>query len=161
MIFGCLNNSKLKERRKTPVYPRRVWSSCRGWHCKKKRWINYLRVAVFIACENYRFFSLLAAGDVSRGGTSATRRQIFHTYDVNLSGIQSLALIGQRSSYIVLAIVYEWQTKDKRLQRWNVNAMNICGIYSSLEEVFEFCWSSFEVEHNTLPKSTRKNDLLM
>ena len=70
-------------------------------------------------------FSLLAAGDVSRGGTSATRRQIFHTYDVNLSGVQSLALIGQRSSYIVLAIVYEWQTKDKRLQRWNVNAMNL------------------------------------
>ena len=25
-----------------------------------------------IACENSRFFSLLAAGDVSRGGTSAT-----------------------------------------------------------------------------------------
>ena len=136
MIFGCLNNCKLKERRKTPVYPWRVWSSCRGWHCKKKRWINYLRVAVFIACENSRFFSLLAAGDVSRGGTSATRRQIFHTYDVNLSGVQSLALIGQRSSYIVLAIVYEWQTKDKRLQRWNVNAMN-------LKQNSQYLWNIF------------------
>ena len=31
----------------------------------------------------------------------------------NLSGIQSEALIGRRSSFIVLAIVYEWQTKDK------------------------------------------------
>ena len=103
---------------------------------KKKRWINYLRVAVFIACENSRFFSLLAAGDVSRGGTSATRRQIFHTYDVNLSGIQSLALIGQRSSYIVLAIVYEWQTKDKRLQRWNVNAMN-------LKQNSQYLWNIF------------------
>ena len=32
-----------------------------------------------LACENSRFFSLLAAGDVSRGGTSATQRQKFHT----------------------------------------------------------------------------------
>ena len=43
----------------------------------------------------------------------------------DLSGIRSEALIGQRSSYIVLPIVYEWQTKDKRLQRSNVNAMNL------------------------------------
>ena len=34
-------------------------------------------------------------------------------------------LIGQRSSYIVLAIVYEWQTKDKRPQRSNVNVRNL------------------------------------
>ena len=33
-------------------------------------------------------------------------------------------VIGRRSSYIVLAIVYERQTNDKRLQRSNVNAMN-------------------------------------
>ena len=31
------------------------------------------------------------------------------------------------------------------------------GIYSALEEAFEFCWSLFADEHNTLPKSTRKN----
>ena len=43
----------------------------------------------------------------------------------NLSGIRSEALIGRRSSFIVLAIVYEWQTKDKRRQRSNVNAMNL------------------------------------
>ena len=42
-----------------------------------------------------------------------------------LSGIRSEALIGRQSSYIVLAIVYEWQTKDKRPQRSNVNAMNL------------------------------------
>ena len=42
----------------------------------------------------------------------------------NLSRIRSEALIGWRSSFIVLAIVYEWQTKDKKLQRSNVNAMN-------------------------------------
>ena len=43
----------------------------------------------------------------------------------NLSGIRSEALIGRRSSFIVLAIVYEWQTKDKRPQRSNVNVMNL------------------------------------
>ena len=35
-----------------------------------------------IACENIRFSSLFATGDVSRGGTSATQRQKFHTDDV-------------------------------------------------------------------------------
>ena len=42
--------------------------------------INFLKS--FIACENIRFSSLFAAGDVSRGGTSATQRQKFHTDDV-------------------------------------------------------------------------------
>ena len=50
----------------------------------------------YVACKNIRFSSLFAAGDVSRGGTSAT-----------LSGIWSEALIGRRSSNIVSAIVYE------------------------------------------------------
>ena len=83
----------------------------------------------------------------------------------NLCGMRSEALyIGRRSSFVVLAIVYEWQTKDKTPQRSNVNTMNllnktanICGIKSSLEEAFEFCWSSFADAHNTLPKSTRRN----
>ena len=35
------------------------------------------------ARENIRFSSLFAAGDVSRGGTSATQRQKFHTDDAN------------------------------------------------------------------------------
>ena len=53
--------------------------------------------------------------------------------------------------------------KRQRVTKSNVNAMtlnktvNISGIYSSLEEAFEFCWSSFADEHNTLPKSTRRN----
>ena len=34
-----------------------------------------------VACENIRFSSLFAAGDVSRGGTSTTQRQKFHTDD--------------------------------------------------------------------------------
>ena len=70
--------------------------------------------------------------------------------------------IGWRSSYIVLATVYEWQRKDKghkgQVKTWRISSktVNICGIYSSLEEVFEFCWSSLADEHNTLPKSTRR-----
>ena len=36
-----------------------------------------------LACENIRFSSLFAAGDVSRGGTSATQRQKFRTDDAN------------------------------------------------------------------------------
>ena len=35
-----------------------------------------------LACENNHFSSLLAARDVSRGGTSATQRQKFHTDDI-------------------------------------------------------------------------------
>ena len=42
-----------------------------------------------------------------------------------LSEIWSGALIGRRSSYIVLAIVYERPTNEKRSQRSNVNAMNL------------------------------------
>ena len=36
-----------------------------------------------IVCEKSRFSSLYAAGDDSRGGTSATQRQKFHNDDVN------------------------------------------------------------------------------
>ena len=42
--------------------------------------------------------------------------------------------------------------------RWISNkTVKIGGIYSSVEEAFEFCWSSFAGEHNTLVKSTRRN----
>ena len=37
----------------------------------------------WLACENIRFSSLFATGDVSRRGTSATQRRKFHTVDVN------------------------------------------------------------------------------
>ena len=36
-----------------------------------------------LACENIRFSSLFATGDVSRRGTFATQRQKFHTDDAN------------------------------------------------------------------------------
>ena len=42
-----------------------------------------LHAVAKVACENSRFSSLLANGDVSRGGTSATQRQNFHTDDRN------------------------------------------------------------------------------
>ena len=53
----------------------------------------------------------------------------------NLSGIQSEAIIGRRSSFIVLGIVYKWQTKDKRLQR-SVNTMNLL-------QNSQYLWSIF------------------
>ena len=43
--------------------------------------ISLLNTIYRLACENIRFSSLFAAGDVSRGGTSATQRQKFHTDD--------------------------------------------------------------------------------
>ena len=39
--------------------------------------------SVRVACENICFSSLFADGDVSRGGTSATQLQKFHTDDAN------------------------------------------------------------------------------
>ena len=42
-----------------------------------------INVTVFLACENIRFSSLFAPGDVSPGGTSATQRHEFHTDDAN------------------------------------------------------------------------------
>ena len=41
------------------------------------------RLLNLVAFENIRFSSLFAAGDVLRGGTSATQRQKFHTDDAN------------------------------------------------------------------------------
>ena len=60
-----------------------------------------------IAYENSRFSSLLAAGDVSRGGTSAIQRQKFHTDDVKSVRNPVITADWQRSRNIVLAIVYE------------------------------------------------------
>ena len=57
-----------------------------------------------------------------RGGTSATQQQKFYTDDAK--SVRN-PLIGRWSSFIVLAIVYEWQTKDNRPQRSNVNVVNL------------------------------------
>ena len=45
--------------------------------CQKRR------LSGLLACENIHFSSLFAAGEVSRGGMSATQRQKFDTDDVN------------------------------------------------------------------------------
>ena len=102
--------------------------------CSKKIERLHWKVKWQLACENIRFSSLFATGDVSQGGTSATQRQKVHTEDVKSVGIRSEALIGRRSSYVVLAIVYEWQTEDKRPQRSNVNAKN-------LEQNNQYLWN--------------------
>ena len=47
-----------------------------------ERW-NCDCACVTLTCENIRFSSLFAAGDVSRGGTSSTQGQKFHTDDAN------------------------------------------------------------------------------
>ena len=79
----------------------------------------------------------------------------------NLSEITSEVLIGQWSSFIVLAIVYEWQTKDKKPQKSNVNAKNL---YQNSQYLWNIVfsrrsiWVSLElIRSNTLPKSTRRN----
>ena len=41
------------------------------------------RPTTLLACENIRFSSLFTPRDVSRGGTSATQQQKFHTDDAN------------------------------------------------------------------------------
>ena len=45
--------------------------------------LPYFIAEVHLTCENIRFSSLFAPGDVSRGGTSVTQRQKFHTDDAN------------------------------------------------------------------------------
>ena len=115
----------------------------------------------WLTCKNIHFSSLLTIRDISRGGTSETQWQKFHTDDVK--SVRNPTLIGQQASYIVLAIVYEWQTKDKRLQRSNVNMMNLqqnsqyLWNIISTKEAFKFCWSFFTGEDNTLPKSTKRS----
>ena len=55
-------------------------------HGQKNRFDLFLiQVKMQLACENIRVSSLFAAGNVSRGGMSATQRQKFHTDDANQS----------------------------------------------------------------------------
>ena len=50
---------------------------------KIKTSTNLTSAASLLACENIRLSSRFTAGDVSRGGMSATQRQKFHTDDAN------------------------------------------------------------------------------
>ena len=117
-LIGVLRpDSVHKYQKKIQVKVIEVHLSSRLKEKKKKAFVCLL------ACENRRFSTLLAALEVLPRETSAHQQQKLHTDDV--FGIWSGALIGRRSSYIVLAIVYEWQTKDRRPQRSKVSAMNL------------------------------------
>ena len=110
----------------------------RDWLLQRSTW-TFLAVRNFPLYSRGNFFftlsphneTLLAKTAVSPRSSEtfreeerlSNRNSILMTE--NLSGIRSGALIGRRCSYIVLAIVYEWQTKDKRPQRSNVNAKNL------------------------------------
>ena len=118
-----------------------------------------------VACENRRFSSLLATGDVSRGGTSTTQRQNFHTDDVKSvrSPVRSADWTTEQLHCFSCCLRMTdkrrkaAKVKCKRGESITYKTVNICGTYSSPEEAFEFCWISFTDEHNSLPKSTRWN----
>ena len=59
-------------------------------------------VQTLLAFENIRFSSLFAGGDVSRGGTSATQRQKFHTEDANQCLINPVVMGFQMQIYSIL-----------------------------------------------------------
>ena len=61
---------------------------------------HYKDLTETIACKNIRFSSLFAAGDVSRGGKSATQRQKFHNDDLK-SVRNPVRSADWSSSYIV------------------------------------------------------------
>ena len=60
---------------------------------------------VFLACENIRYSSLFAAGEVSRGETSTTQRQKFHTDDVSPA-----AKSGQKLMFSQAIVILDKQT---------------------------------------------------
>ena len=93
--------------------------------CKTTLHFRFIFIRLLLACENIRFSSLFAAGDVSLGETSPTQRQKFHNDDVKS--------VGRRSSYIVLLFTnggqkikgHEGQMQTRRI---NIKTVNICGI---------------------------------
>ena len=65
-----------------------------------------------VACENIRFSSLFFAGDVSRGRTSATQRQKFHTDDVK--SVRNPVRSADWSTEQLHCLSYCLQMTDKR-----------------------------------------------
>ena len=78
-----------------------------------------------IACENIRFSSLFVAEDVSRGGTSATQWQKFHTDDANQ------CLHNKSGSYGVP----------------NINLSNFACLLVDFGKLS--CWSAHELQQNS------------
>ena len=83
------------------------------------------RQVPLLACENIRFSSLFAAGDVSWGGTSATQRQKFHTDDANQ------CLHNKSGSHGVP----------------NINLSNFACLLVDFGKVL--CWSAHELQQNS------------
>ena len=85
-----------------------------------------INLTFVVACERQTFLlAHLRPGTIREEERLRFSDRNFIPMTQNLSGIRSEALIGRRSSFIVLAFVYEWQPKDKRRQRSNVNTMNL------------------------------------
>ena len=91
-----------------------------------------------IACENRRFSSLIAAeGRFARKNFCDSATEIPCCWrEICPKSVQKRWLLRWQSSCIVLANVYEWQTKDKRPQRSNVNAMY-------LQQESQYRWNIF------------------
>ena len=95
--FGLCLSASWSGSREPPTASYKAGSLSCGRHLTRERnpLSNYWKVAQTsigqwsskvlegLACENIRFSSLYATGDVSRGGTSATQRQKFDTDDVD------------------------------------------------------------------------------
>ena len=114
------------------------------------------------AWECSRLFSLLATRDVSRGAERRLRfglqKSILMTFFAPDSGQR--ALICRRSIFIFSAIVYELQTKVKRSQGSNVNAMNLLkprSIWASLRLVRD--WRSRNC--TIIDQTNQENDILL
>ena len=68
-----------------------------------------------LACENSRFSSLLAAGDVSWEGKSASQRQKFHTDDVKY-----------QTTYNIQVAKTPWQYLGHKSDCWKAHFFKIC-----------------------------------
>ena len=96
-----------------------------------------------LACENSRFSSLLAAGDVPRGGTSATQRQKFHTDHVNQRLHNKSGKHGVPNANL-FNFTFLLQTSSKKTQMLllekNIYSTNIdCSVIDSLRLHLTFC----------------------
>ena len=118
-----------------------------------KKYLLYLGTGSTAVYENSHLSSLLTAKDVLPGGTSAPQWQKFHTDEENLPRIWSGALIGQHSSYIVLAFVDEQQTTDKKAQRSRVNVMNLL-------QKSQYSWNIFFFRASVINRRTQNFTLI-
>ena len=102
--------------------------------------------------EYSRVSLLLAAKDVSPGGTSATQRQKFHTDLVRNSD-------WSRISYILTNDRQKTKGHKGQMQMGWIyyKAVNIPRIYSSCQKASEFCCSSLAEELKLYHESTRRN----